>query len=89
LTSRGVGRRIDIRLVNYKSLGAAILYFTGSGKFNKLMRLRANQRGYTLNEYGLYHYDNEIKGEMIPTHTEEDVFKILGFLYLEPEQREF
>lgn len=83
------GRRIDIRFVSHDSLGAAILYFTGSGKFNKLMRFRANQRGYTLNEYGLFHYINEVKGSQIPTPTEQDVFRILRFVYLEPEQREF
>jgi DNA polymerase beta len=85
----GYGRRIDIRFIAYESMGAAILYFTGSGKFNKLMRFRANQRGYTLNEYGLFHYKNEIKGDQISTPTEQDVFATLRFLYLEPEQREF
>jgi DNA polymerase/3'-5' exonuclease PolX len=83
------GRRIDIRFVPYDSMGAAILYFTGSGTFNKLMRFRANQRGYTLNEYGLFHYNNGIKGEQVPTPTEQDVFSILRFLYLEPELRDF
>jgi DNA polymerase/3'-5' exonuclease PolX len=87
--STGHGRRIDIRFIAYESMGAAILYFTGSGKFNKLMRFRANQRGYTLNEYGLFHYKNEIKGDQISTPTEQDVFATLRFLYLEPEQREF
>jgi len=87
--STGNGRRIDIRFIAYESMGAAILYFTGSGKFNKLMRFRANQRGYTLNEYGLFHYKNEIKGDQISTPTEQDVFATLRFLYLEPEQREF
>ena len=85
----GLGRRIDIRFVPHNSLGAATLYFTGSGKFNKLMRFRANQRGYTLNEYGLFHYINNIKGEQVPTPTEQDVFHILRFVYLEPELREF
>ncbi len=85
----GLGRRIDIRFVPHDSLGAATLYFTGSGKFNKLMRFRANQRGYTLNEYGLYHYVNSVKGKQVPTHTENDVFSILRFVYLEPELREF
>jgi DNA polymerase/3'-5' exonuclease PolX len=86
------GRRIDIRFVPHNSLGAAILYFTGSGKFNKIMRFRANQRGYTLNEYGLFHIDDGkdgCKGAQIATPTEEDVFKILRFLYLTPEQRDF
>ena len=85
----GPGRRIDIRLVPHNSMGAATLYFTGSGMFNKIMRFRSNQRGYTLNEYGLFHYINNVKGAQIPTITEEDVFKILRFKYLEPDQREF
>lgn len=84
-----VGRRIDIRYIDYGSLGAAMLYFTGSGKFNKIMRFRANERGYTLNEYGLYHYINGVKGEQVLTPNEHDIFKILGFKYLEPTEREF
>lgn len=83
------GRRIDIRFVTYPSLGAATLYFTGSGKFNKIMRYRANQRGYTLNEYGLYEYINNVKGKQMYAPTEEDIFKILNFVYLTPEEREF
>jgi DNA polymerase lambda len=86
----GIGRRIDIRLVDHNSLGAAILYFTGSGKFNKIMRYHANTRGYTLNEYGLYTYVNGVKGETpIPAVSEEDIFSTLGFVYLAPTQREF
>ena len=81
------GRRIDIRYVEYESMGAAILYFTGSGNFNKVMRFKANQRGYTLNEYGLYKYKDGIKGDKMETVNEEDVFKILKFKYLQPEER--
>jgi len=84
-----LGRRIDIRFVPRDSLGAAILYFTGSGKFNKMMRFVANQRGYTLNEYGIYHYINNIKGERIVAETEKDIFDIVGIFYLTPEEREF
>ncbi len=84
-----VGRRIDIRFVTYSSYGAAMLYFTGSGKFNKIMRYYANQRGYTLNEYGLFHYINGVKGEQVHTYTENDIFRILNFVYLTPEERDF
>jgi DNA polymerase beta len=84
-----IGRRIDIRFVNNSSFGAAMLYFTGSGKFNKIMRYHANTRGYTLNEYGLYHYVNNVKGDMIHAPTEEDIFRILRFVYLDPTEREF
>ena len=86
----GIGRRIDIRFVQYTCLGAALLYFTGSGKFNKIMRYHANTRGFTLNEYGLYSYINGVKGEEpIPAVTEQDIFKRLGFVYLAPTEREF
>lgn len=83
------GRRIDIRYIDHNSLGAATLYFTGSGKFNKIMRYRANDRGYTLNEYGLFTYVNRVKGSQIPAPREEDIFSILGFVYLPPVDREF
>ena len=89
LTPESTGRRIDIRFVDWHSLGAAMLYFTGSGKFNKIMRYYANQRGYTLNEYGLYRYINGHKGDQIPASTEEDIFNILNFVYLKPQEREF
>jgi len=89
LNSRGLGRRIDIRLVEYQNLGAALLYFTGSGKFNKIMRYHALTRGYTLNEYGLYHCISGVKGDEIPAPTERDIFQTLGFVYLTPEEREF
>jgi DNA polymerase lambda len=86
----GHGRRIDIRFVPADSVGAAMLYFTGSGKFNKVMRYMANQRGYTLNEYGLYTYICGVKGDKpIPAASERDIFDLLGFLYLEPGEREF
>ena len=90
LPGGGHGRRIDIRFVPACSVGAAMLYFTGSGKFNKVMRHMANQRGYTLNEYGLYTYIGGVKGESpIPAASERDIFSLLGFLYLEPGEREF
>jgi DNA polymerase/3'-5' exonuclease PolX len=83
------GRRIDIRLVDHQSMGAATLYFTGSGKFNKIMRYKANERGYTLNEYGLYNYINRQKGDLIPAYSEREIFDILNIKYLEPEERDF
>jgi DNA polymerase lambda len=46
--------RIDIRLIQPQSWGAALMYFTGSQRFNILLRQRAIDLGMTLNEYGLY-----------------------------------
>ena len=38
LSKRHPVRRIDIRFIPYSSLASAMLYFTGSGEFNKNMR---------------------------------------------------
>lgn len=81
-------RRIDIRYIPKNSLGAAKLYFTGSGDFNKNMRTYANSLGFTINEYGIYKLKpDKTKGLKIKTNTEEDVFKVLKIDYVEPENR--
>lgn len=89
LSPESTGRRIDIRFVPYESMGASMLYFTGSGNLNKLMRHHANTIGYTLNEYGLYEYNKGKKGKEISAHSEKDIFKLLNLVYLEPHEREF
>jgi DNA polymerase beta len=81
-------RRIDIRYIPKNSLGAAKLYFTGSGDFNKNMRSYANSLGYTINEYGIYKLKaDKSKGLKIKTRTEEDIFNVLKVEYVEPENR--
>ncbi len=83
-----IGRRIDIRFVTYESYPCALLYFTGSMMTNKLMRTIALEKGYTLNEYGLYHFVNMVKGNKIIVNSEKDIFDKLGIVYLEPNERE-
>ena len=46
-------RRIDIKVYPRSQYGYAILYFTGSGQFNKNMRLKALQHGFSLSDAGL------------------------------------
>ena len=82
-------RRIDIRLIPEEALGAAMLYFTGSAKFNVLMRDVALKRGYTLNEYGLWTYANGAKGKLVSAATEEAVFKCLNLVFVPPQERHF
>ena len=81
-------RRIDIRLIPKNSVGSAMLYFTGSGDFNKSMRTYALKKGFTINEYGIYKLKpNGEKGLKIRTKTESDIFKTLKLDYVEPENR--
>ena len=88
LSKRHPVRRIDIRFIPCSSLASAMLYFTGSGEFNKNMRTFAIRKGYKLNEYGIYKTDTDSPSEVnVDVSTEEDIFKVLGLEYIPPEQR--
>jgi len=77
--------QVDVRLLDKKSFGAALLYFTGSKDHNVALRGRANEEGWTLNEYAL----TEIKGgKVIASKTEEDIYSKLKLKYIPPELRE-
>lgn len=80
-------RRIDIRYVPYESYPTALLYFTGSGEFNKKMRLIAQELGYKLNEYGLYKISDGKEIRIKDINSEEDIFNKLGLEYIIPEKR--
>ena len=76
-------RRIDLLVVPKHSWAYAILYFTGSQRFNILTRQRAIELGLRLSEHGMT--DNH--GQSYPAESEEDIFNILGIQYLAPEER--
>src|SRR5690606_15124813 len=48
------GLQIDLRVIEPDSFGAALLYFTGSKDHNVALRQRSLERGWHLNEYGLF-----------------------------------
>ena len=88
LSKRHRVRRIDIRFIPYCSLASAMLYFTGSGEFNKNMRTYAIRKGFKLNEYGIYKTNVDTPSEVsVPVNTEHDIFKVLGLEYIEPKNR--
>lgn len=76
-------RRIDIRYVAFESYYTALLYFTGSGNFNRKMRGLAIELGYKLNEYGLFRKD----GTRIEVNSEKEIFEKLGMEYIPPSKR--
>lgn len=75
--------QVDCRVVEDKSFGAALLYFTGSKNFNIKVRQLAIRKGLKINEYGVFRKDKFICGK-----TEEEIFNLLGMSYIEPELRE-
>src|SRR4029077_15932411 len=48
------GLQVDLRVVPAENFGAAWLYFTGSKDHNVRIRSLAQDKGMTLNEWGLY-----------------------------------
>jgi DNA polymerase (family 10) len=79
------GVQVDVRLLEKKSFGAALLYFTGSKEHNVALRGRANEMGWTLNEYAL----TTLKGgRIVASKTEEEIYAKLKLAYIEPELRE-
>ncbi len=55
------GLQVDVRLLEKENFGAALLYFTGSKEHNVRLRARANDMGWTLNEYELAELEKEKK----------------------------
>ncbi len=77
------GIQVDIRIVDKKSYGAALQYFTGSKAHNVKLRGIALSNKWKLNEYGLFEGEKSIAGE-----NEEEVYKKLGLQWIPPELRE-
>jgi DNA polymerase (family X) len=77
--------QVDLLVVPDKSFGSALQYFTGSKEHNIKLRSLAIDKGYKLNEFGLFRKDTE---EMVAGHTEEEIYQTLGVDIMPPEMRE-
>lgn len=89
-------RRLDIIVVPYSEFACALLYFTGSAHFNRSMRALAKTKGMSLSEHALstavVRDTRGLKvgsGQVLPTPTEKDVFRLLGLPYREPAERDW
>lgn len=83
---RGKGRRLDLLLTPRAEYPFAVLYFTGSDKFNIAFRTVALERGYTLNEHALTPIREGVPA--VPELKDEAaIFKFLGLRYVEPGER--
>ena len=65
-------------------LAPQLLYSTGSADFNQMIRGMAKRKEMLLNQHGLY---NRLKTLKILTPTEKSIFKKIGLVYKEPEDR--
>jgi len=81
----GNAMQVDVRILEERSFGAALQYFTGSKEHNIVLRGRAKERGWKLSEYAL----ETIKGSrFLAGRTEAEIYEKLGLTYIEPELRE-
>src|SRR3989344_1609076 len=79
------GLQTDVRVLEKRSFGAALNYFTGNKDHNVALRRIAIEEGYKLSEYGLF---NRKSDRFVAGRTEEELYKKLGLPYIEPELRE-
>jgi DNA polymerase (family X) len=79
------GLRVDVRVLEEESYGAALHYFTGSKAHNVAIRERAKDLGLKVSEYGVFRAKDE---KRLSGANEEDVFKAVGLPFIPPELRE-
>jgi DNA polymerase (family 10) len=75
--------QVDVRAVEKASYGAALLYFTGSKDHNVRLRSMAKDRGWKINEYGVFEDSKRLGGA-----TEAEVYRLLDLPFIPPELRE-
>ena len=79
------GLQIDVRVVEPEQFGAATMYFTGSKAHNIALRQRAIDRGWLLNEYGLFDAESQ---ELVATGSEAEIYAKLDMQFVPPPVRE-
>ena len=89
LPGKETARRVDFLYTPPNEYAFAVLYFTGSKVFNTVMRQRALNMGYTLNEHGIYKVVGGKKGARVDDEfsNEKSIFDFLKMKYKNPEER--
>jgi DNA polymerase beta len=84
----GRARRLDVLLTPPAEYAYALLYFTGSDKFNIQFRKITLEQGYSLSEHGAKKVDASSEIPEAPyMDTERDIFDYFKIPYLPPESR--
>ena len=84
-TTTNHGMAVDLRIVPPRNFGNLLQHFTGSKQHNEALRAEAVRRGLHVSEYGI---TDDADGRTHECATEEDVYRVLGMDYVEPELRE-
>ena len=81
-SEEGIG--VDLRVVTPEQFATTLQHFTGSREHNTSLRQRARDRGWKLNEYGLW----DAADQPLETADEESIYEHLELASIPPEQRE-
>jgi DNA polymerase (family 10) len=68
-------RHIDIRLVNLEAFPYTWFYYSSGQIFNILIRKKLKQKGYKLNEYGLFKNNIKVKLDVSPEYKMKKIMK--------------
>ena len=79
------GISVDLRIVAPEAFGNLLQHFTGSQAHNVQLREEAVGRGHSVSEHGITEVET---GKVELCASEEDVYRRLGYAYIEPELRE-
>lgn len=82
-THNGIG--VDVRIVAPAAFGNLLQHFSGSVAHNTELRTRAVAEGLHVSENGI---ENDATGEIELFESEPEVYRRLGYDYIEPELRE-
>ena len=73
---------LDLHVVKWEELPFYTLYFSSGKYFSTLIRKYAKDKGYILNEKGIYKNNRKISAK-----NEKDIFNILRIKWISPEER--
>lgn len=88
------GVDVDLRVVEERSYGAALVYFTGNKGHNIKLRERGQERGLRISEYGVFEESGDEEegdpwaGKWVAGKSEEDVYAQVDLPWMPPEMRE-
>lgn len=82
------GVQADLRVVEERSFGAALHYFTGSKDHNVEIRSLAQQANKKINEYGLWQIEADKSETFIIGDTEDNLYQAVGLNFIPPTLRE-
>lgn len=75
--------QVNLYAYEKKYYGSMLFFLTGPGRYNIALRKIAKKQGKKLSQYGIF----DLKGNLIASKTEEDMYKALNKSYKAPELR--